>query len=94
MNDWEHLFEVASLGEAAKDFLKSKVGVYLQKRADECELAALRDLRKAPPGDQEVVAQLQVRAAAPPLAINWLLESIQQGDLAQFSIESLKAKPE
>jgi len=92
MTDYDLLVEQASAGADIETFKNSNAGRYLYQKAEVDELAALRKLAKADPGDKETIHRLQLEATAPRLAIQWIEEGIRIGKLAKFTLDEAKAE--
>lgn len=74
----------------AHEFMESPLGKHLARRAVEEEQQALRELSDCDPTDSKAVQKLQNNARIARLAIQWIMETIDEGTLAYDALESGK----
>lgn len=78
----KQLMESAAIGEAAKTFLQSGLGVHLTQRANDEADAAMTELITVEPTNAAKVAELQARIRVAAQAVAWLTEAIAEGENA------------
>jgi hypothetical protein len=69
-----------TLGDKAKAFMESDLGLYIQDKARMDEAAAIQKLRIVDPDDTKAVRKAQNDAEIPGMAVYWLLDAINQRD--------------
>ncbi len=79
-NRQEQLFKLAQIGLQAQQFLDTEAGrLVLDKMQEEIDGCALSLLIET---DIDVIRELQKKADIARKAVQWLLETIQNGDIA------------
>ena len=80
-------FAAIELGLDAEQFLHTKLGQYLEKRALDTAMEAMQALKTCDPGDEKTVRALQnVIFRAESFTI-WLDDAINQSKVAQSEVE-------
>ena len=82
----------ASDGADLKKFKEGSAGIYLYKQAELDEMAALRKIITVPPDDKEAIYKLQLAAAVPRKAIEWIERAMAEGKEAMFQLEEMEAE--
>ena len=75
------------LGLDAGQFLHTKLGQYLEKRAQDTALEAMQALKTCDPADAKVVQALQNAVFRAESFILWLDDCINQSKVAQNEVE-------
>lgn len=78
---------IAVFGQVVQDFLKSDVGDFLLRKAQEEANDAMDLLKKAPPEDALSIRELQNRIWRAESIMNWLGEAIETGLQAKEQLE-------
>jgi hypothetical protein len=79
----EYLFRVARLGVEARRVFGADIATYLENRAQQDRLNALRKLEDVSPCDSVTIARLQVEALAAAKALTWIENVISEGEAAE-----------
>ena len=80
------LFDAARVGIQAQAFLSTKLGEQIQQRSAEEAEDALIGLGEIDPGDFKEIARLQRQYRTATHALQWLLDMIQDGVLAEEAL--------
>jgi len=80
------------IGDLAEEFMKSKLGRYLQGASDQDKQLALEQLGKVNPADTESIIALQIKASSAEGAIQWLKEAILMGQQAELEIINMESE--
>jgi hypothetical protein len=78
-----------SMGDKFKTWAGSDEGRYILGRAEQYELATLRDLADCPISDQDRLLRLQSESKIPGLLMSWIEEIINEGEVAKFQLATL-----
>ena len=78
-----------SLGDKFKTWLDTDEGRYIIGRAEQHELNTLRELATCPVSEQDKILRLQAESQIPSLFLSWIEEIINDGEVAQFQLETL-----
>ena len=76
-----------ALGLDAEQFLRTKLGQYLEQRAQDTALEAMQALKTCDPEDSQVVRALQNAVFRSESFIQWLDDAINQSKVAQNEVE-------
>jgi len=74
------------LGQKAKAFMDSDVGIYIEGRAKLYEMELLDKFRNVSARDEELILKLQALSEVPRLVMKWLAEAINNGESAAFQL--------
>ena len=81
------LFEKASIGIAAQDFLNSPLGRYIRKRAIDDRQDAMEKLAEADPAETCRITKYQADAKIAISVLEWLSDAINEGNQASHELE-------
>jgi Na+/glutamate symporter len=79
--------EWATFGRVVEDFIKSPVGEFLVKKAQEQSDKAVEKLKTVSPEDPTAIRAIQTDIQVAESIIQWLCEAIHEG---QMALEHLK----
>lgn len=91
-NDESMLQAQAAAGNEFEAWKESPVGRYVILRAEQEELANLRDLATTHPSNKTRLIQLQERAKMFKMFQSWIEEVITEGVSAEFQLKELSAE--
>jgi hypothetical protein len=89
-----HELDKMQLGKEVADLLDSKIGRYLLDRAEQDQQSAYQEFKDADIEDAKAIRNLQKKVNAPGVAIAWLMDAIQEGEVARKLIEEELANEE
>lgn len=81
------MYAAVELGLDAELFLKSPVGLYLLRKAEEERTDALADLVDVAPNDTEAIRALQSQIKRADSLLFWLSDAIQAGINTQAQLD-------
>ena len=91
MSEGQMLYEQAALGIDVQSFLRTPVGIYLERRAKEHRQNALEQLSSVHCGQSVEILRLQYEARIPELFMQWLSEAIASGFIAEAQLNEQEA---
>lgn len=71
--------EMAAFGKQVEQFWGSRLGIYLQNRAQDCYNAAISELKIADPTDAQKIMKLQNEVKLAERFTGWLSEAVRDG---------------
>ena len=80
------LTEQITLGLDAEAFLNSKVGQYMQGRAEETAMEAMQSLKTVDPNDSKQVQALQNAVFRAESFMLWINQCMEEGRMAEKSL--------
>jgi hypothetical protein len=80
------LIDLAALSADCKKFMSSKLGEYINTRAQKHELVILRRLAKVDVKDTAKIRALQLEAAGPRLMLLFISNAITEGENAEYQL--------
>lgn len=83
--------EVA-VGDAFRTWIQSDVGRYIAGRAEQHELAVLRELAGCDPEDTVKLMRLQAEAKIPGRILQWIEEAMGAGETARFQLAEMEGE--
>ena len=85
------LFAEVKLGQEVKHRLGPVLSEYIETQAQETRFRALGQLEKVSPTKSAEIASLQVEAKSAAMALTWLVNAVERGDIAE---EQLRTRDE
>lgn len=85
------LFNALELGLDARQFLESKIGQYVSKRAMDEMYAATQQLAEVDPFDHKAIVQLQQANKVASAALSWLAQAIEAGTQAEATLVAMES---
>lgn len=79
MTELDVTVETAVLGEQVDVFMRSRVGEYIQKRADDRANTAYAQLKSCDPFDSRQIQSLQNEIRIAESIISWMGEAVEDG---------------
>ena len=85
------LFNALELGLDARQFLGSKIGQYVAKRAMDEMYAATQQLADVDPFDHKTIVRLQQENKVASAALSWLAQAIEAGTQAEATLVAMES---
>lgn len=85
------LFNALELGLDARQFLESKIGRHVAKRAMDEMYAATQQLAEVDPFDHKAIVQLQQANKVASAALSWLAQAIEAGTQAEATLVAMES---
>ena len=81
-----------AFGMDVQQFMKTDIGRYLRKRANDHMEQAFQDFLHVDPTDHKAVVDVQVRGRTPAALLAWLGDAVSDGEAAELKFSELHAQ--
>lgn len=82
LNPDDPMVRTATFGRIVQDFIDGPIGTYIQSRAQDEELEAVKQLITVDADDFRTIRKWQIQAQVAGKIIEWLMDAIQAGNNA------------
>lgn len=89
-HDPQVLSAEVAVGDAFKTWIQSDVGRYIAGRAEQYELAVLKELAQTDPKETVKIIKLQAQSELPGKLLQWIEEAIEQGEIAEYQLAQME----